>query len=205
MDPTNQVLNLWEMQPLVLERKPTLDNPLELAQIETAWVQVMNDRYSQRNGNAPPVPELVVMIEHWTLQLARTQDLKDRGLFPDDTLYAFFMGAFALNKSNAEKVKVAAEENDEKQRALARAQKEVERTQHVLKWTQSNNEHNLSRLERRVTEMASAEAFWTAQEAQAYAEWHAEDPEGAQAWANWQAANPQIVAWMASQFREPEA
>ena len=157
MDPPNQALNLWEMQPLVLERKPALDNALELAQIETAWVQVMNDRYNQRTGSAPPVPELVLMIEHWALQLARTQDLKDRGLFPDDTLYSFFMGAFALNKSNAEKVKVAAEENDEKQLALALAQKEVERTQHVLKWTQSNNEHNLARLERRVTEMAAAE------------------------------------------------
>ena len=205
MDPTTQALNLWEMQPLVLERKPALDNVLELAQIETAWVQVMNDRYEQRNGKAPPAPELVVMIEHWTLQLARTQDLRDRGLFPDDTLYSFFMGAFALNKSNAEEVKVAAEENDARQHALELAQKEVERTQHVLKWTQSNNEHNLARLERRVTEMRSAEAFWTAQETQAYNEWHAEDPEGAQAWADFQAANPQFVEWFAAQFREPEA
>ena len=205
MDPTTQALNLWELQPLVPERKPTLNNVLELAQIETAWVQVMNCRYNQRNGNAPPAPELAVMIEHWTLQLVRTQDLKDRGLFLDDPLYAFFMGAFALNKSNAEKVKVAAEENDEKQRALAGALKEVERTQHVLKWTQSNAEHNLARLQRRATEMAGAEEFWTAQEAQAYAEWHAEDPEGAQAWADFHAANPQLAEWLAAQFHEPEA
>ncbi len=212
MDPTNQALNLWATQPLVLERKPALDNALELAQIETAWVQVMNDRYNLRNGNAPPVPELEVMIEHWTLQLARTQDLKDRGLFLDDTLYSFFMGAFALNKSNAEKVKVAAEENDEKQRALERAQEEVQRaqaevqrTQHVLKWERSNNEYNLARLERRVTEMKAAEQFWTEYEAQAYAEWHAEDPEGAQAWADFQAANPQLVEWLVAQCRESEA
>ena len=193
MEPTNQALNLWEQQPLSIERKPILDNALELAQIEAAWVQVMNDRYNQRNGNAPPVPELEVMIEHWTLQMKRTQDLKDRGLFPDDTLYSFFMGAFALNKSNAKKVKLAAEENDEKQHTLALALKEVERTQHSLKWTQSNAEHNLVRLEQRAAKMRSAEEFWTTQETQAYAEWHAEDPEGAQAWANWQAANPQLV------------
>jgi hypothetical protein len=47
------------------------------------------------------------MIEHWSLQLTRTQDLKERGLFLNDALYGFFMGAFALNKSNAENVKAA--------------------------------------------------------------------------------------------------
>lgn len=203
MNPTTQGLNLWELQPLVCERKPALDNALELVQIETSWVQDMNNRYNQRNGKAPPVPELAVMIEHWTLQLARAQDLKNRGLFPDDTLYAFFMGAFALNRSNAERVKVAAEENDEKQRALERAQKEVERAQHVLKWTQSNAEHNLARLERRVSETKKAASFWTAQETQTYLDWHAEDPEGAQAWVDFQVANPQLVEWLAAHTREP--
>ena len=181
MSATNAPLDLWELQPLVIERKPTLDNALELTQIETAWVQVMNERYSQRNGKAPPVSELVVMIEHWTLQLTRTQDLKERGLFPDNALYGFFMGAFALNKSNAEKVKAAAEVSDEKQHALKlaqreveRTQREVERTQHVLEWTQSNAEHNVARLQRHVEETTAMAAFWTAQEALAFAEHQAE-------------------------------
>jgi len=183
MSAPSKPLDLWAMQPLVPERKPTVDNALELAQLEGAWVQVITDRSNQRNGNAPPVPELEVMIEHWALQLVRTQDLKDRGHFLDDTLYAFLMGAFALNKSNAEKVKVAVEENDEKQRALKLAQKEVERTQHVLKWTQSNTEHNLARLERHLAETEAAAAFWTAQEGQAYLDFCDEDPEDAQAFA----------------------
>jgi len=174
MSETNAPLDLWELQPLVIERKPTLDNALELTQIETAWVQVMNERYNQRNGKAPPVPELVVMIEHWTLQLTRTQDLKERGLFPDNVLYGFFMGAFALNKSNAEKVKAAAQVNDEKQHALKLALKEVERTQHVLQWTQSNAEYNVARLQRHVEETTAMAAFWTAQEALAFAEHQAE-------------------------------
>lgn len=174
MSATSEPLDLWELQPLVIERKPTLDNALELTQIETAWVQVLNERYNQRNGKAPPVSELVVMIEHWTLQLTRTQDLKERGLFPDNVLYGFFMGAFALNKSNAEKVKAAAEVNDEKQHALKLAQREVERTQHVLQWTQSNAEHNVARLQRHVEETTAMAAFWTAQEALAFAEYQAE-------------------------------
>ena len=166
MSATSEPLNLWELQPLSIERKSTLDNALELAQIETAWIQVMNDRYNQRNGKAPPVPELAVMIEHYTLQLVRTQDLKDRGLFPDDTLYGVFMADFALNKSNAEKVKVAAEENDKTQHALKLAQQEVERTQHVLKWTQFNTEYNIARLEQRVAETEAVGAFWAAYDAQ---------------------------------------
>ena len=105
MSAPSEPLDLWAMQPLVPERKPAVDNALELAQLEGAWVQVITDRSNQRNGNAPPVPEIEVMIEHWALQLARTQDLKDRGLFLDDALYAFLMGAFALNKSNAEQLK----------------------------------------------------------------------------------------------------
>ena len=183
MSAPSEPLDLWAMQPLVPERKPTVDNALELTQLEGAWVQVMTDRSNQRNGNAPPVPEIEVMIEHWALQLVRTQDLKDRGHFLDDALYAFLMGAFALNKSNAEQLKVAAEENEEKQRALVLAQKEVERTQHVLKWTQSNNEYNLARLERHLAETEAAAVFWTTQEGQAYLEWYNEDPEDAQAFA----------------------
>jgi hypothetical protein len=182
MDPTNQALNLWELQPLTIERKATLDSALELAQIEAGWVQVLENRYKQRNGNAPPIPELVVMIEHWTLQMARTVNLKERDLFPDETLYAFFMGAFALNKSNAEKVMVSTEASDATQRALKLAKQEAERTQHALKWIQSNAAHNLARLEQRVTETAAAAAFWTAEEAQARADWQAEDPEAVQAW-----------------------
>jgi len=160
MSATSKPLDLWELQPLVIERKPTVDNALELAHIETEWVQVINDRYNQRNGKAPPVPELVAMIEHWSLQLTRTQDLKERGLFPDDTLYGFFMGAFALNKSNAENVKAAAEVNVEKQHALKLAQQEVERTQHALKWTQSNTEYNIARLEQHAAETEAIAAFW---------------------------------------------
>tara|TARA_X000000368_G_C22584446_1_gene516568 strand:- start:66 stop:587 length:522 start_codon:yes stop_codon:yes gene_type:complete len=160
MSATSKPLDLWELQPLVIEHKSTVDSALELAHIETVWVQVMNDRYNQRNGKAPPVPELVVMIEHWALQLTRTQDLKGRGLFPDDALYGFFMEAFALNKSNAENVKAAAEVNVEKQHALKLAQQEVERTQHVLKWTQSNTEYNIARLEQHAAETEAMAAFW---------------------------------------------
>jgi len=159
MSATSKPLDLWELQPLVIEHKPTVGNALELAHIEAVWVQVMNDRYNQRNGKVPPVSELVVMIEHWDLQLTRTQDLKERGFFTDDTLYGFFMGAFALNKSNAENVKAAAEVNAEKQHALKLAQQEVERTQHALKWTQSNTEYNIARLEQHAAETEAMAEF----------------------------------------------
>ena len=176
MRATNEPLDLWKLAPLVAPDTVAVDSLAELMLIEGEWLRTLMDRARQRNEGTIPLPEVVVMIEHWKRQTALLETLDARGLVTDREVCARVKRAFQSQITLCETFKSALEELDEKtravdetSRALELAQREATRCETAIAYAKSNAAHNLARLERRAEETAAAVTFWSACEVEALA------------------------------------